>query len=110
VLLTMPACNSEAVYRKVVLDGHRGTSPPFPESFDRFKADFGAYNAAIRQVGAETGVAVVDMNQLFGGDEQFFADVVHYNAKGSQRFGELAAGALAPMVNAQSGAPAAARP
>ncbi|HTM32731.1 MAG TPA: SGNH/GDSL hydrolase family protein [Vicinamibacterales bacterium] len=91
VLLTMPVCNSSDVYATVLGTGHRGLSPPLPESFDRFLREFEIYNQAIRDVGHELDVPVMDMNRLMGGDARWFADVVHYNAAGSQRFGELLA-------------------
>lgn len=98
VLLTMPSCDSEAVYRQVERDGRLGLSPPFPQDFDRFKRDFAAYNEAIREVGAARGVTVIDMNRLLGGSQNLFADVVHYNAAGSKRFGELLAAELSPLI------------
>jgi lysophospholipase L1-like esterase len=94
VLLTMPVCSSPAVYSRVLETGHRGLSPPLPESFERFLREFETYNQAIRDVGRELDVPVVDMNRLMGSDAQWFADVVHYNAAGSRRFGELLAADL----------------
>jgi lysophospholipase L1-like esterase len=98
VLLTMPVCDSEVVYRKVEHDGRLGLSPPLPQDFERFNRDFAAYNEAIREVGAARGVTVIDMNRLLGGSQEWFADIVHYNAAGSKRFGELLATQLSPLI------------
>jgi lysophospholipase L1-like esterase len=100
VLLTMPVCTDPRVYQKVLADGHRGLSPPLPEDAAQFSSEFDAYNEAIREVGAQTGATVIDMNRLLGGDPRWFADVVHYNAAGSRRFGELLSAALAPVLRA----------
>lgn len=98
VLLTMPVCDAESVYREVELNGRRQFSAPLPESFDRFKEDFSSYNQAVVDVGSELGVPVVDMQRLFGGDKRWFSDFVHYNAAGSRRFGETLATALEPKI------------
>lgn len=98
VLLTMPVCDSEEIYREVELHGRRQFSAPLPSDFRRFLQDFEAYNEAIRQVAAARGIPVVDMARLFGGNREMFSDFVHYNARGSQNFGAVLASQLAPLV------------
>lgn len=98
VLLTMPVCDSEEVYRIVESHGRRQFSAPLPNDFRRFLRDFEAYNEAIRQVGASRRIPVVDMARLFGGSREMFSDFVHYNARGSQNFGAVLASQLAPLV------------
>jgi hypothetical protein len=97
VLLTMPTCDSEAVYRQVEIQGRRQFSDPLP-SYDRFQRDFAAYNAAVRQVAQQRNIAMVDMARQFGSSSEFFSDFVHYNAAGSRRFGELVAASLVPLI------------
>jgi hypothetical protein len=41
---------------------------------------------------------MVDMARLFGSDRKYFADFVHYNSAGSQRFGGIVAEQLAPVI------------
>jgi len=89
VFITMPLCASEAVYRRVELQGRQRFSAPLPKDFARFNDDFARYNQAIMDTAAEVGAPVIDMNRLFGGDDQWFSDFVHYNAEGSRRFGQL---------------------
>ncbi len=98
ILLTMPLCDAETVYRKVELNGRKQFSAPLPESFDRFKKDFAAYNQAIAAVGADVGATVVDMHRLLGGDPRWFSDFVHFSAAGSKRFGEVLAAELEPRI------------
>ena len=105
VLLTMPSCSAEAVYRQVEFHGRRQFSDPLP-SFARFQRDFASYNDVVRSVAQQRNAMLVDMARLFGADQQYFSDFVHYNAAGSQRFGTLLAGALAPAVRAQLARPA----
>ena len=98
VLLTMPVCDSEEVYRLVESQGRRQFSAPLPSDFRRFQQDFERYNDAIRQVGSSRGIQVVDMARLFGGSREMFSDFVHYNARGSQQFGTVLASELSPLV------------
>ena len=97
-LLTMPLCESEAVYRQVEFQGRRQFSSPVPSDFARFNKDFASYNEAIREVARAKNIAMVDMSQLFGRNESVFSDFVHYNAAGSKRFGTLLAAELEPTV------------
>jgi lysophospholipase L1-like esterase len=98
VLLTMPACDSEEVYRTVEFQGRRQFSAPLPSDFSRFNKEFEAYNEAVRQVAASRAIPMADMARLFGGNRELFSDFVHYNARGSQQFGEILASQLAPLV------------
>jgi hypothetical protein len=91
VLLTMPVCESEEIYRTVEFQGRRQFSAPLPGDFARFNREFDIYNDTIRAVAATRGTPLIDMARLFGRDARFFSDFVHYNAAGSKRFGELAA-------------------
>lgn len=46
------------------------------------------FNAIIKKVAAETGVALVDNDTVFGGDPSFFIDFVHYNNVGVHKIAE----------------------
>lgn len=99
VFMTMPLCEAEAVYRKVELQGRQQFSAPLPESFERFREDFRRYNQAILDVASAVGAHVIDMNTLFGGDEQWYSDFVHYNAAGSRRFAKVLSEQLRSVVS-----------
>ena len=109
VLLTMPACDSEEIYKLVEFYGRRQFSDPLP-SFENFNRDFGRYNDGIREIAAARGVTMVDMARLFGSDRKYFADFVHYNAAGSQRFGGIVAAQLAPVIREMTSKRAVADP
>lgn len=98
ILLTMPLCSSESVYRTVEFHGRRQFSAALPADFEAFKHDFGRYNGAVMSVAEGQAVTAVDMAALFGGDQEYFSDFVHYNSKGSRRFGELLADQIAPVI------------
>jgi len=109
VLLTMPSCDSEEIYKLVERYGRLQFSDPLP-SFENFNRDFGQYNDGIREVAAVHGVTMVDMARLFGSDRKYFADFVHYNAAGSQRFGGIVAAQLAPVIREMTSKRAVADP
>ena len=110
VLLTMPVSRDLDVY--AYTQAHQvGRIDRLPPR-ERFLADFDRYNEAIRQVGRDRGIRVVDMAALFPEDDGLFADVVHYTAEGLRRFGRTLAPRLAPALVASSaaGTPGASAP
>jgi hypothetical protein len=61
-------------------------------------ADLSSFNAAVLEAAQASGALAVDMAELFGGDPEYFADVVHYRTEGVERFGTILAAQLAPHL------------
>jgi hypothetical protein len=59
---------------------------------------YARFNQAIREVGQERGVQVIDLAALIPQDKQYMYDVVHLNTRGSELAAKLIAPRLAPLV------------
>ena len=95
VLLTMPMCSDPAVYERTRGDGGE---PSLYPGFARFRADFDSYNQAIREVGAEQRVPVIDLHREVAADTAYYLDVVHHTAAGVRAVGRAAAAGLLPLI------------
>jgi lysophospholipase L1-like esterase len=56
------------------------------------------FNEAIREVGQQEGVQVIDLANLIPQDSQYIYDVVHLNNKGSQLAAQIISDQLQPLV------------
>jgi lysophospholipase L1-like esterase len=65
---------------------------------ERQAADLRSFNTAVLEAAEASGALAVDMAGLFGGEPDYFADIVHYRAEGIERFGEILATQLAPHL------------
>jgi len=97
VFLTMPVSRSREVFDDTARLAARGLLEAFP-SYERFHADFEAYNDAIRRVGRERGVPVIDAVRLMPSEERFFADLVHTTSEGVTAMGRAVAPALLALL------------
>ena len=59
---------------------------------------YASFNAAIREVGKQNGVLVIDLAALIPQDKQYLYDVVHLNTRGSQLAAQLISERLQPLV------------
>jgi hypothetical protein len=59
---------------------------------------YAAFNQAIREVGRQNGVLVIDLAALIPQDQQYMYDVVHLNTRGSQLAARLISERLQPLV------------
>lgn len=95
VLLTMPMAGSDSVYQATRLAG--GDARVFP-GFATFRRDFDSFNDAIREVGTEHRVPVIDLDSLVPGDAAHFVDVVHHSESGVRALGEAVAAQLLHLL------------
>jgi len=59
---------------------------------------YARFNQAIREVGQQNGVVVIDLAALIPQDKQYLYDVVHLNTQGSQLAAQLISEHLQPLV------------
>jgi hypothetical protein len=59
---------------------------------------YAKFNEAIREVGKQNGVQVIDLANLIPQDSQYIYDVVHLNNKGSQLAAQIISNQLQPLV------------
>ena len=59
---------------------------------------YARFNQAIREVGQEQGVLVIDLAALIPQDKQYMYDVVHLNTRGSQLAAQLISERLQKQV------------
>jgi lysophospholipase L1-like esterase len=59
---------------------------------------YARFNQAIREVGKQNGVLVIDLAALIPQDKQYLYDVVHLNNQGSQLAAQLISEHLQPLV------------
>jgi lysophospholipase L1-like esterase len=59
---------------------------------------YAKFNEAIREVGKENGVQVIDLANLIPQDSKYIYDEVHLNTKGSQLAAQVISDQLKPMV------------
>lgn len=98
VLLTMPVSRLRETYDSTRSQA-RGADPGYFPSYDRFMADFDAYNEGIKTIGRATGVPVIDMHaSMTGHDAEYFVDIVHYSDAGSSEFARALAAHLLPLL------------
>jgi lysophospholipase L1-like esterase len=67
-------------------------------SVSKFIELYARFNQAIREVGQEHGVLVIDLAALIPQDKQYLYDVVHLNTRGSQLAAQLISERLQPLV------------
>jgi hypothetical protein len=83
--------------------------PKVMEAMKGFESDSGVpvsefidlyakFNEAIREVGKQNGVQVIDLANLIPQDSQYIYDVVHLNNKGSQLAAQIISNQLQPLV------------
>ena len=81
-----------------VLAAMKGFESDSGISVGEFMALYAKFNEAIREVGKQNGVQVIDLANLIPQDSQYIYDVVHLNTKGSQLAGRLISDQLQPLV------------
>jgi lysophospholipase L1-like esterase len=59
---------------------------------------YAKFNQAIREVGKENGVLVIDLANLIPQDKQYMYDVVHLNTRGSRLAAQLISEGLLPLA------------
>jgi len=64
----------------------------------QFMELYARFNQAIREVGKENGVLVIDLATLIPQDKQYMYDVVHLNTQGSQLAAQLISEHLHPLA------------
>lgn len=102
VLVTMPLSRSRERFDDTAALAAAGLLEAFP-SHERFLADFDAYNDAIRRVGAELGVPVIDAAALVPQDDALFADIVHTTSAGVEAMGDAVAPELLRLLPPPAG-------
>lgn len=95
VLLTEPGSLTEKNYYTSfsVTDGSIQYPPP-----EEFKKLYEEYNQVIKEVATQTHAGFIDMYGLVGHDEKYFTDIVHTNADGVLRVGDLYANNLIQFI------------
>lgn len=63
-----------------------------------FMALYAKFNEAIREVGKQNGVQVIDLANVIPQDSKYIYDVVHLNTKGSQLAAQVISDRLKPLV------------
>ena len=64
----------------------------------QFKEIYDQFNEAVRQVGQDNGVLVIDLARLIPQESQYMYDVVHLNTAGSKLAARLISERLQPLV------------
>jgi hypothetical protein len=59
---------------------------------------YAKFNQAIREVGKENGVLVIDLANLIPQDKQYMYDVVHLNTRGSRLAAQRISEGLLPLA------------
>lgn len=67
-------------------------------SVGEYMALYAKFNEAIREVGKQNGVQVIDLANLIPQDKKYIYDVVHLNTKGSQLAAQVISDQLKPLV------------
>ncbi len=67
-------------------------------SLGEYMALYAKFNEAIREVGKQNGVQVIDLANLIPQDKKYIYDVVHLNTKGSQLAAQVISDQLKPLV------------
>jgi len=73
-------------------------------SYGVFKEMYDAFNQAIRDVGRENGVVVIDLASEIPQEKEYLYDPFHFNDKGSRRAAEIVCERLKSTVSAFAGA------
>jgi hypothetical protein len=97
VFVTLPASRSKAHFEAEAAPTRLGTTDAFPTQ-ERFLADFDRYNDALRHVGAELHVPVIDAAALLPADDALFSDLVHTTTAGARALGAIVATGLEPLL------------
>ena len=101
VLMTQPAVFSDD---KIALQFGVNVSNDYilyPRKEEFFKL-FKEYNRIIEEVARQQNVYFIDMYNLFGNDEKYFKDMVHYNASGVRRFARIYSENIKKTMESQS--------
>jgi lysophospholipase L1-like esterase len=101
VMLTMPFSSAHRSVQAALprAGGGQVAMSLEPEGGDEQQAaNLRSFNAAVLEAAEASGALTVDMAELFGGDPEYFADVVHYDTEGVKRFGTILAAQLAPHL------------
>ena len=64
--------------------------------------DIRRYDDIVRNVAQETDTTIVDMHSLFGHDEKYFIDSVHYTPEGIDRFSSILHAAIRSLGTPES--------
>lgn len=67
-------------------------------SVGEYMALYAKFNEAIREVGKQNGVQIIDLANLIPQDKKYIYDVVHLNTKGSQLAAQVISDQLKPLV------------
>lgn len=81
-----------------VLTAMQGFSSDSGISVEQFMALYAKFNEAIREVGQDNGVQVIDLANLIPQDKKYIYDVVHLNTQGSQLAAQVISERLQPLV------------
>jgi hypothetical protein len=81
-----------------VLAAMRGFESDSGISVNEFIDIYTKFNEAIREVGQQEGVQVIDLANSIPQDSQYIYDVVHLNSKGSQLAAQIISDQLQPLV------------
>jgi lysophospholipase L1-like esterase len=81
-----------------VLKATQGFESDSGISVSEFIDLYARFNQAIREVGKDNGVLVIDLAALIPQDQQYIYDVVHLNTRGSQLAAQLISERLQPLV------------
>ena len=81
-----------------VLQAMQGFQSDSGISVSEFMELYARFNQAIREVGQEHGVLVIDLAAMIPQDKQYMYDVVHLNPRGSQLAAQLISERLQPLV------------
>jgi len=98
VLLTMPFSSAHRNVQTALPrpgEGQVAMTVPPGGGDDQQAADLRSFNAAVLEAAEASGALAVDMAALFGSEPEYFADLVHYDDEGVERFGAILAVQLA---------------
>jgi len=81
-----------------IKEAMRGFEKDSGISAQQFKEIYDQFNEAIRQVGVQNGVLVIDLARLIPQEAAFMYDVVHLNPAGSQLAARIISEKLLPRL------------
>jgi len=117
--LLVEACRAIGAQPVLVTEATLATAAADPEARARIRYDYtgfdhptlvrayALFNDAVRDIGRERGVPVLDLDRRFSGRKDLFADHVHTSAAGSRAYADAVAGFLEAMPGARGAVPVA---
>jgi lysophospholipase L1-like esterase len=119
VTLLVEACRAIGAQPVLVTEATLATADADPEARARIQYDYigfdhptlvrayTLFNEAVRDIGRERGVPVLDLDRRFSGRKDLLADHVHTSATGSRAYADAVAGFLEAMPGARGAVPVA---